>query len=77
MNIDKQRKNECLDAECGFTKNRCLIFHGRECVKLGGKRIPLQSATAKDRKPLEIEAQTTFKAYWIRDEWAMNEGREF
>lgn len=67
MNKEKERKIECKNADCGFTKERCLIFHGKECVKLGGKRIPLQSATANESVPLKVEAQTTFKPYFIVD----------
>lgn len=76
MNIEKQRKLECLDANCGFTKDRCLIYHGSNCVKLGGKRIPLQSATVNH--VVKVEAQTNgMKSYFIVDGKAVYEGREY
>ena len=73
MNKDKQRKNECFNANCGFTKDRCLIYRGSECVKLGGKRISLQTATPNQSVPLRVEAQTTFKPYFMVDGWCMDD----
>jgi hypothetical protein len=75
VNLERKRKTECLEANCGLTKNRCLRFYGKDCIKNGGSKIPVQSATADESFPLTVQAQTTFKAYFIRDEWAETEGR--
>ena len=79
MNIERIRKLECLGANCGFTKERCLIHHGSNCIKLGGKRIPLQTATPNQRVTFNVEAQATsgMKPYWIIDGKSFDEGREF
>ena len=76
MNLEKKRKLECLTADCGLTKERCLIHHGSNCIKLGGKRIPLQTATPNQSVALRVEGQTNFKAYWIADGWAVTDWRD-
>ena len=77
MNVERKRKLECLDADCGFTKERCLIFHGTNCIKNGGNRIPLQTSTPREIFPLTVAAQTTFKPYFIVDGKADDDRREF
>ncbi len=74
MNIDRKRKLECIDAQCGFTKERCLKFLGRECIKLGGTRFPLQSSSVSESFPLSVPAQTSrMKPYFITDGWAIED----
>ena len=77
MKIDQRRKLECISADCGFTKERCLIFYGKSCIKLGGNRIPLQTSTPSESFPLSVPAQTTFKPYFIVDGKAIYNGREY
>ena len=75
MNVDRKRKNECIAADCRFAKDRCLVFYGKDCIRNGGTKIPVQSIATSQRIPLKVEVQTTFNAYWIVDEWAETEGR--
>lgn len=72
VNLERKRKIECQNANCGFTKERCLVHYGKECIRNGGSRIPVQSATPSESFPLSIPAQTTFKPYFIVGE-AMDE----
>lgn len=75
MKVDQKRKLECLNANCGFTKERCLKFLGSTCIKNGGTKIPLQTSTPSESFPLTVPAQTTFKAYWIVDGRANDDDR--
>ncbi|MDA8221481.1 MAG: hypothetical protein M0Z35_07160 [Desulfitobacterium hafniense] len=76
MNLERKRKQECKDANCGLTKERCLKFLGKDCIKNGGTKIPLQSATQGHVSALMVEAQTTFKPYFIVDGRAMDDWRD-
>ena len=73
MNIDLRRKQECLGAKCGLDKSRCLIKYGTQCIKNGGTKIPVQSSSVSESFYLTVEAQTTFKPYFITDGWSMEE----
>lgn len=65
---ENARKNECIRSQC-TSLNRCLIFHGYECQRLGGKKIPKVDVSSsnyfnKSLKPSE-EVTTKFKPYFI------------
>ena len=77
MKIEQRRKLECETANCHLDKSRCLVKFGLMCIKNGGTRIPVQSATVKESIPQIIEAQTTFKPYFIVDGKTDYEGREY
>lgn len=77
MKIDIKRKRECIQAECGLDKERCLIKFGKLCIRNGGSKIPVQTATSNERMALNVEAQTTFKPYYIVDRQALSDGREY
>lgn len=65
MNIDKERKAECLTAECHLDKSRCLVRYGRDCIKIGGTKIPIQTSTVNESFPLSEPAKTLFKPYFL------------
>lgn len=67
VNIDKRRKIECLEAECYLDKTRCQVKYGKTCIRNGGTKIPIQSNTVSESFPLTVQAQTTFKPYFIVD----------
>ena len=72
MKADERRKQECIKANCGLNKSRCLVKHGCDCIRLDGTRIPVQSSVSESF-PLSVQAQTTFKPYFIVDGRAMDE----
>jgi len=65
VKVDIKRRQECLWGDCGMNKGRCVVRYGNLCIKLGGNRIPVQTATIGDSFPLVVQAQTTFKPYFI------------
>lgn len=75
MKVDERRKQECIKANCGLNKSRCLVKHGCDCIRLDGTRIPVQSSVGESF-PLSVQAQTTFKAYFITDGWMINDERD-
>lgn len=40
--IKQQRISECLKANCPYARGKCIVLLGKNCSKLGGKRIPTQ-----------------------------------
>ena len=71
MNVDKKRKKECIEADCGLDKSRCLVNYGLNCIRLGGVKIPVQSSAKDMNRP--ILAVTAMKPYFIVDSRAMDE----
>jgi len=73
MNVDRKSKNECIDSKCKYL-TRCLVFHGDDCVKLDGDKIPVMCCVSEART-IPIEKPSEFKPYFIGTEWAETEGR--
>ena len=63
MNREKQHKLECFQADCKYAELQCLSFHGNECKRLGGHRIPLMRNI--DLKPRYDASSPTFKPYFM------------
>ncbi|MDP4158181.1 MAG: hypothetical protein Q8911_00250 [Bacillota bacterium] len=59
MNVDKRRKAECFTFDCKYAETRCIVFHGNDCVKLGGNKIPVMRSLGnpkpKSEKPSLIK----------------------
>jgi hypothetical protein len=74
LNLERQRKDECQNADCKLDKTRCLVRYGSCRIRAGGTKIPVQCLPDERRS---FQAQTTaMKGYWIvdgraddRDEW--------
>lgn len=75
MNLERKRKMECLNSSCPYVKGKCIIYNGKECSRLGGKRIPTQRIVYESE---DVVAQNShaMRPYFIVDGWVMSdEGR--
>lgn len=63
MNLEKKRKQECFQAECKYAENRCLVFHGANCIRLDGNRIPVQRSMGEVRMP--TQKLSAMKPYFL------------
>lgn len=63
MNIDRRRKFQCFQSKCKFYEQRCIVYYGYDCAKLGGNRIPIQRIPNEFREP--TQEPTGFKPYFI------------
>lgn len=63
MNLEKRRKLECFNAKCKFAEQRCIVFFGKDCVKLGGTKIPCQRIPDQFRPP--TQKPMGFKPYFL------------
>ena len=63
MNVDQRRKQECFQSNCKYAENRCLVYHGRNCIRLDGIRIPVQRSMGEVRVP--IQKPSSMKPYFI------------
>lgn len=75
MNIDKQRKQECLKAKCGLDKSRCIVKYGKNCIKNGGRKIPVRGVNYNQKMRIEAQA-SNIKPYFIKDGWVMDVERD-
>jgi hypothetical protein len=41
MSKESKRRQECLEIDCKHYELHCMSFHGRDCIKQGGRKIPL------------------------------------
>ena len=50
MSISKelQRKIDCFKYNCQYAKKHCIVYHGCDCVKLGGTKIPTHRSLGHD-----------------------------
>jgi hypothetical protein len=74
MKVDERRKQECIKANCGLNKSRCLVKHGCDCIRLDGTRIPVQSSVSESF-PLSVQDQSSgMKPYFAEGGKAYFEG---
>lgn len=62
MNIEKRRRQQCFQSGCKYAENRCIVFHGKDCMKLGGKKIPVQRIPTEETLP---NKRPGFKPYFL------------
>jgi hypothetical protein len=36
----KQKRSECFKENCQYMQKQCVRFHGYDCSRLGGNKIP-------------------------------------
>lgn len=74
MNIDKKRRAECVKSNCKF-KNRCVVFYGNDCTKLGGSKIPVHRVVIEQKpKPSLIKPHFDELAGWNPENILIKEG---
>ena len=38
---NKLKKSHCFQSGCRFAELKCLSYHGQDCARLGGNKIPV------------------------------------
>ena len=38
---NKLKKSQCFQSRCRFAELKCLSYHGSNCARLGGNKIPV------------------------------------
>jgi len=38
---NKRAKSQCFQSGCKFAELKCLSYHGQDCSRLGGNKIPV------------------------------------
>jgi len=63
MNMERKRKTECLNSDCKYLA-RCLVFHGDNCIKLDGDKIPVMCCVSESMT-IPIQNPSGFKPYFM------------
>ncbi len=64
MTIDEKRKRECFAVDCKYAELACIVYHGNECIRLDGKRIPVQRSSMDYREPKQ--KPSNFKPWFMQ-----------
>lgn len=70
MTKDEERKRrECWKSDCKYFELYCLIYHGEECIRLSGRKIPvMRTLYHEPRQPRESVKSGSWKhAYFMAD----------
>ena len=74
MNKEKkrqqQRNDECVRAKCPYVKGKCIVLLGKDCARLGGRRIPTQRLVNDFDPPIKEEPTHGMRPYYSSDGWA-------
>ena len=67
---DREKLNQCGLSNCSYFKMLCKVYHGNECKRLGGDKIPrmrlIDRNKQEDKHHLKrILLVTTFKPYFM------------
>lgn len=64
---ENAKKNECIRSQC-TNLDRCLLYHGCDCQRLGGRKIPkvnISSSNYFNKPQKTCEPASKFKPYFI------------
>jgi len=59
---NKLKKSQCFQFCCAYAELKCLSYHGQNCARLGGNKIPVFQA--RDREYPECDP-LGFKPYFV------------
>ncbi len=71
QNLQKRRKIECFRSDCKYFELYCLVFHGEECIRLSGRKIPVMRTLyreVKQPRPLVQSGGGWKHAYFMTDD---------
>ncbi|WP_040411337.1 hypothetical protein [Desulfosporosinus sp. OT] len=81
-NLDREKRNQCWSSGCECFEMRCKAYHGKECKRLGGDRIPrmrlIKPEMWVDKRPSKITPPSTrFKPYFMSPNTMDRDGEPF
>jgi hypothetical protein len=77
---DREKRLQCWRSACEYFEMRCIVYHGNECQRIEGNKIPRmrritpEERDRRQRKSVIVPA-ITFKPYFINP--SIGDGDQF
>jgi hypothetical protein len=78
--LDREKRLQCWRSDCEYFETRCRSYHGNECQRIDGNKIPrMRLITPEERDKLQrknvIVPAITFKPYFMNP--SIGDGDQF